>query len=96
MDRPAGESTQKPQREIQTVRRFGKRAVIASAFGFAVALAAAAVAAGLAVHRSPPAEARDDGCARTAANDSRALFEAFFQNPVERNALAQIADVCRK
>lgn len=96
MDRSAVERMQKPQRGSQRVRRAGRRAVIARVLGIAVAFAAVSAVASLAVHGERAAEVRNDGCARKAANDSHFFFEAFFQNPPERNALAQIANACRK
>lgn len=92
MDRSVAENKQKPQPESQTARRSGTRAIIVSAVGIAVVLAVAAASPAVNTERS--GNARADGCASKAANDSHFIFEAFFQNPPERNALAQIANVC--
>jgi len=90
------ESTRKRQSGSRRVRRFGGRTAIVWVIGIAVVLVVAAVVAGLAVLGEHRTEVLEDGCIGKAANDSHFYFEAFFQNPLEHDALAQIASACRK
>ncbi|MGN6319974.1 hypothetical protein [Trinickia sp.] len=96
MDQSTVKSTRKRQSGSQRVRRFGDRTASVWAIGIAIALVFAAVVAGLAVRGEHRTEVLEDRCISQAANDSHFYFEAFFQNSLEHDALAQIAGACRK
>jgi hypothetical protein len=89
--RPGVNQTTKSSYETQA------RRVIDLVIAVMIALAAAAALTSMAVmnvsaSHQPPADER--ACMAAAANDEHASLEAFFANPTQENALAQIEARC--
>lgn len=91
------ESTQSPARQrsvqwrsrrsLDRARRIGRIAIAVSAFALLL----------VAVARAPAiVEANNNRCLRQIANDEHTSLEAFFQNPVEQDALAQAIAACSR
>jgi hypothetical protein len=64
------------------------------AVGVPIALAVTALISGASYYARAQSDAKNETCLHKAANDTHAAFEAFFQNPPDGNALAQIERTC--
>jgi len=73
----------------------GRRAQAAAAFVALTVVLALAASVGAALYDGLHVPSGKQACLRKAAGDAHTLFEAFFQNPPDTNALAQIGQACR-
>ncbi len=66
------------------------------AIGVPIALAVTALVSSATYYARFHSDAKNEACLREAANDAHAEYEAFFQNPPDRDALVQIERACAK
>jgi hypothetical protein len=93
MEQSAIDRTQNPDAEKQGGPN--RRAVKVRVVGVGVA-AFALLAIGAVRYNAMRAPTAHAACVRKSARDEHTMLEAFFQNPPDANALAQIERACAK